>query len=178
PLTYEDLCVAVTVNAARAVGWQGSVGSIGPGRYADVVVIKGEKGDPWAKLVRATEREVRLVVVAGYARYGDKSVMESLGLPVSQLEPLTVGGQPKRLHLFREDDPLANLSFRDAVATLRKSMSRLRELDAELTASPFELTSVDEQFLLALDNEDPLEFDLAEAELLAAAELPESIELD
>jgi hypothetical protein len=128
--------------------------------------------------VRATERDVQMVLVQGYARYGDEDVMTQFGYPKNKLESLMVGGKKKRLYLSQEGDPLKSTGFADAVATLTDAMSRLRELEVEVTSAAFELSSDEESFQLELDNEDFSEVDFMEAELAAPPELPESIALD
>ncbi|HKQ79627.1 MAG TPA: amidohydrolase family protein [Blastocatellia bacterium] len=177
-LTFRDLCAAVTCQAANIVGWGEALGVIKNGKLADLVVIAGVDGDPYEKLVRATEREVALVIINGHARYGDKDIIAEFGFPATQLEAITVGGKAKRLHLMRQGDPLEQLSFSKASDILHRSMSRLRELDADLTSSAFELAPGEEPFQLELDNDDFTGLEGFAEALAATIELPESIELD
>lgn len=177
-LSFEALCAAVTRNAALIVGWEDALGTIEDDKYADLLVIDGEEGDPYEKLVRATERNVQVVVVQGYARYGDEDLMKGFSYPKSKLESLKVGGKNKKLYLAQAGDPLKSLGFADTVTTLSDSMSRLRELEAEVTSAAFELSSDEEPFQLELDNDDFAELEGMEPELAAEVELPESIELD
>ena len=67
-LSDEALVRAVTVNAARVVGWHEHLGVLRRGTLADVLVIHGADGDPYAHLVDATEEQVALVLVHGVAR--------------------------------------------------------------------------------------------------------------
>ncbi len=160
-------------------GWMGRMlGSIETGKYADLVVLDGQSDDPYDTLLNATEREVRLVMIAGYARLGDADVMSQFGLPEDTLESLTVGSREKQLNLQRGDVPLKKLGFGEATEALRTAMGRLREIDTELLAVPFELASGGEDSTLELDNDDFSEMDGLEVELAAAIEVPESIELD
>ncbi|MBD0325471.1 MAG: amidohydrolase family protein [Pyrinomonadaceae bacterium] len=177
-ISYEALCRAVTRDAATIVGWGGALGTIEDDKYADLIIICGNTGDPYESLVRATEREVQMVLVQGYARYGDEDVMTQFGYPKSKLESLVVGGKNKRLYLAQEGDPLKSTSFADALATLSDSMSRLRELETQVNSAAFELSSDEEPFQLELDNEDFDEVQWMEAELAAPPEMPESIALD
>ena len=57
-----ELVEMVTINPARALKWDHLVGSIEPGKLADLVVLDGHDGDPFEQLVRARESSVALVV--------------------------------------------------------------------------------------------------------------------
>jgi len=76
----------VTRNPARTLRWQDEVGSIGPGKTADLFVITkpvrppraGLPNSPYRNLIDATERDVRLVMVGGDPLVGDPEVMARL----------------------------------------------------------------------------------------------------
>ncbi|HEX8367387.1 MAG TPA: amidohydrolase family protein [Pyrinomonadaceae bacterium] len=176
-LTPRDLCAAVTRHAAEIASWGSALGSIENNKYADLIVIEGDDGDPYEKLLRATERDVRLVVINGYARTGDADVMNRFGFPAKQLEAVTVGGREKLLNLSRNNDPLGNLSFGRATDILKNSMSNLHEASLQASADAFALMSDEEPFQLLLDDEME-ETDEFDAELTADVPLPESIPLD
>jgi cytosine/adenosine deaminase-related metal-dependent hydrolase len=110
-LTFKDLAEAATTRAATAAAWHGHVGTIEVGKLADLLVLDAKHDDPYENLVRATEREVRLVTVGGIPRCGDQKLMRAAGLPDSKTEPLTVGGRKKRLHLDQPDSPLGTITF-------------------------------------------------------------------
>jgi cytosine/adenosine deaminase-related metal-dependent hydrolase len=175
-LIPRDLCAAVTSRAAEIAAWGTALGTIETGKYADLIVLAGDADDPYEKLLAATERDVRLVIINGYARCGDASVMNDFDLPNNQLEVLTVGGRDKRLNLFRKNDPLEKLSFREATSILSDAMSNLHEVNAALTADAFSLLSDEDEFQLLLDDDG--ESDESGAELTADIPLLESIPLD
>lgn len=177
-LSAQDLCAAVTRNAARAVGWGGALGTIEAGKYADLLVTDTVLGAPYENLLSATEREVRLVVVAGYPRYGDADLMEQYPPSDGKREELAVGGRGKRLYLAHPQSRLGGLTFAAALARLEEATSDLRALEAELAAAPFSLSAGADGFQLLLDNDDYPPAEPGEADLLAAAVLPESIPLD
>ena len=77
-LTSEDLVRAVTATAASLMGWEQQLGRIADGALADLLVIGARDGDPWDRLVEATEADVDLVVVGGIPRYGSKTLMQHL----------------------------------------------------------------------------------------------------
>jgi 5-methylthioadenosine/S-adenosylhomocysteine deaminase len=76
----------VTRNPARTVRWYDKVGSIEPGKTADLLVVAdprhvpraGMPDSPYRSLIDATERDVRLVLVGGEPVAGDVSVMSEL----------------------------------------------------------------------------------------------------
>jgi 5-methylthioadenosine/S-adenosylhomocysteine deaminase len=77
----------VTINPAMTVRWDDHVGSIEPGKAADLLVIDappttgGKEGipqSPYRRLIDATERDVDLVMVGGVAQAGTVGVMSSL----------------------------------------------------------------------------------------------------
>ena len=174
-LTAEDLCVAVTRHAAAAVKWDHMLGSLEAGKYADLLVIAGIGGDPNEALIKATEREVRLVAVAGVPRYGDVDLLAKFPTQRGQKqEALTVSDRAKGLRLDPSAGPLRGISFIAARARLTEAMGRLRELEAEVASEAFSLTAT-ENYQLLLDNEG--EEDSFEAQLLGVA-TPASIPLD
>lgn len=84
----------VTINAARALGLQAFLGSLEVGKKADLLVIAGDAADPYGSLLRATPRDVRLVMVGGAALYGDEAVMP-LGNPNPGCESWDICGGAK-----------------------------------------------------------------------------------
>jgi hypothetical protein len=129
-LSDRDLVDMVTRNPARALRWDHALGSLAPGRRADLLVLAGKAGDPYRRLVEATERSVVLVAVNGVVRYGQPRF-----LPPGS-EPLVVGGSRRALFLDQASvDPIvAELSFTEAVARLQDGLARLPELAAALEA--------------------------------------------
>jgi cytosine/adenosine deaminase-related metal-dependent hydrolase len=177
-LSQEDLVAAVTRNAARAVGWGEALGTIEKGKYADLLVTDTVADDPYDNLLRATEANVKLVVIAGYPRHGDAELMEQYPPSAGKREDLTVGGRAKQLYLEHPTAPLASLTFAEALAQLEEAVSRLHEIEAELAAAPFGLSVAGDDGGLLLDNDDYQPAEPGEPDLLAAAVLPESIPLD
>jgi cytosine/adenosine deaminase-related metal-dependent hydrolase len=74
-LTPERLFRMVTIDAARALGVDALLGSLEPGKRADIAVIGGDRADPYAALLAATPRDVRLVMVDGRALFGDSALI-------------------------------------------------------------------------------------------------------
>ena len=53
-LTPMQAIVAGTGTAAKLLGWEKDVGSIAPGRYADIVAVKGTRSGTSTRLRRST----------------------------------------------------------------------------------------------------------------------------
>lgn len=70
-LTPKDLFAMVTVNAAAAVALADKIGTLAPGYYADLMVVPRAGQDPFAALLAARPKDVRLTMVGGKILYGD-----------------------------------------------------------------------------------------------------------
>lgn len=88
-LTPQQLFRMATINPARALGLENVLGSIEVGKKADLMVIPGDLAAPYEALLRATPKDVRLVMVGGVALYGDAAVAP-LGPPTPGCEVLDV----------------------------------------------------------------------------------------
>ncbi|WP_106769324.1 amidohydrolase family protein [Paenibacillus faecalis] len=184
-----DLVRAVTADAAAVTGWQRHLGVLKAGAMADFLVIDGAGGDPYDHLIDATEADVKLVVVHGVARYGDRDFMQTLNVvPERPPEPLLVGGKQKAFQLFNPDSELSDLTVRDASEILRDAMADLPAFLAAVESDNARMISLGverpQPFVLELDNEyapnpnDLLEIP-AEPDLLADRDnIANSIDLD
>jgi cytosine/adenosine deaminase-related metal-dependent hydrolase len=77
-LRPRDLITAATTTAARILGLQDAVGSLTPGKSADILLVrKGDFGssvsdDPYAHiLLQTSARDIEMVMVAGRIRVRD-----------------------------------------------------------------------------------------------------------
>ncbi len=115
-------------NAARILKWEQGLGQVKDGMYADLLVIRKTTGDPYARLIEATEADVGLVVIDGVPRYGRKSLMQRL---VADLEPWKVGTQIQAFHLEKarlDATTVLDLPLKQAADLLRDGLNRLPEL--------------------------------------------------
>jgi 5-methylthioadenosine/S-adenosylhomocysteine deaminase len=62
----------ITVNPAKAFRVQDRLGSLEKNKIGDLLIIDGEKKDPYASLVNADFEDISLVFKAGMPMYGDK----------------------------------------------------------------------------------------------------------
>jgi 5-methylthioadenosine/S-adenosylhomocysteine deaminase len=181
--TDEDLVAMATRNAASILGWEG-VGSIEPGKRADLLAVRSEVGDPYGTLIESTESDVVLVTIEGVPRFGWPSLIRPSN-PAA--EPLRVGGADRLLNLADAagDPDVASLSLITATSTLRDALQRLPELAAAPVAALAAAEEGAPTWRLALDEIEDTGFALrttlpGERELLEAAppiQLP-SLELD
>lgn len=185
-LSDENLVRAVTADAARVVGWHPELGVLQQGARADLLAIEGVGGDPFAQLVRATEPAIQLVVVDGVPRFGAWPLVRSLHPgPESQLERLTVRGQPRALYLQSPGSPLNDLTLARAMEDLREALDDLpafRERVEGERERLFALGVDAPRFTFVLDQEfEPggVEADAREARAgFKADDLPRRIALD
>ncbi len=151
-----ELVAMATINAARLLKWDAALGSIEPGKRADLVVIDGQTGDPYDSLLDARETTVTLVVINGIPRYGSTRLMKKFG---DDGEPLRVGQSSRALNLKQATaDPVVGvLSLSDATERLADALQRLPELGSShrvaqgaRAASPN--APQDERWFLELDH--------------------------
>jgi 5-methylthioadenosine/S-adenosylhomocysteine deaminase len=80
---------------ALARVWPHPVGRPVPGAVADLVVVAHRTPDVYANLIGATERDIRLVLVGGAARYGTPSLMRQAG--AAHPTPIRVAGRSRQI---------------------------------------------------------------------------------
>lgn len=69
-LSAQRLFDMVTLDAARALGVDGMLGSLEVGKRADLVIARMDPSQPYASLLTASPRDVDLVMVDGKPLYG------------------------------------------------------------------------------------------------------------
>lgn len=130
-----DLVAMATRDAAAILKWDKALGSLEPGKRADLVVFAGKTGDPYETLIAAKETAIRLVMINGVARYGMPGLMKTLG---AQGETLRVGGLARCLYLAQQtaDPDVASLTLGAARTALRQALRQLPALALELEQAP------------------------------------------
>lgn len=127
----EELVYMATINAARILKWDSVIGSIEPGKRADLIAVNGQKGDDYLRLINARETSLTLVVINGFARVGQKRLMTSFG---SGTEEIRVGRSRRILNLAQKTThPLVrDLTLKEATERLVSAMHDLPELAGKL----------------------------------------------
>jgi cytosine/adenosine deaminase-related metal-dependent hydrolase len=123
----EELVAMATINAARMLKWDQALGSLEAGKRADLLVVNGRQGDPYAHLIEARETTVTLVVINGDFRYGQPRLMDLFS---DETEDIKVGSSNRKLNLLEEGaDPIVGaLTLAAAEAILRDGLLRIKEL--------------------------------------------------
>jgi 5-methylthioadenosine/S-adenosylhomocysteine deaminase len=156
-----ELVAMATRTAAEILKWDGALGSLEADKRPDLLVIDGDSGDPYQQLLQATEREVKLVFIAGVARYGEQTLVTALG--GQGLEPIQVAGQARVLNLRQQtaDPVVGQITLAEAKDRLEQALADLKQLaeQAEQQGSPLQrMLAAPEgevQWGLALDELEP-----------------------
>ncbi|MGB8381157.1 MAG: amidohydrolase family protein, partial [Dermatophilaceae bacterium] len=115
PLPAAELVAMVTTVAASMTGLGEHLGSLAPGRPADLVVLERHTDDPYENVCLADPSWVELVCIGGDVTYGRADWFAALSgnAAASTIEDLTAWGKPMRLDTgFQSpgDDPTPPLS--------------------------------------------------------------------
>ena len=132
--TAEEIVAMATINAAKILKWDSVLGSVEPGKRADLIAVNGQKGDNFLRLIEARETSVTLVVINGIPRLGQKRLMKQFG-PGS--EEIMVGRSRRILNLAQETShPLVrNLTLTEATKRLREALRDLPRLAENLDSA-------------------------------------------
>lgn len=100
PPIFDDaeLVRMATLVPAQLAKVDDKIGSLRPGLYADILLIRKTSVAPYYALIHTDPRDVRLVMVNGVPLYGDLELMNQL-LPAEQLERITICSKTKALHI-------------------------------------------------------------------------------
>jgi len=77
-LTDRQMVEMVTTSPAKSLNWCNRIGSLRPGLFADIAVIRGTASQPYRSLIHATEGDVLLTTVDGDPLYGKPEWMALL----------------------------------------------------------------------------------------------------
>lgn len=124
-LADRDLVAMATSTPARLLGWQTLLGSLEAGKRADLIVVRGTTGDPYQRLLGATEADLDLVMINGSPRAGIAGLMHRFGVAAG--EALRVGRRPKLLNLTQPDanPDVAAISVVEAIDRLSGALADL-----------------------------------------------------
>lgn len=147
-----DLVAMATVEAAKILRWQKLLGSLEPGKRADLLVVKLADEDPYAGLLSARETDIQLVVINGVPRFGTASLMKAAGF--DQTEKVSIGSAERRVHLqqLHVDEAVGRITFGVAHDTLEDALHRLPEFAKKVDAKRRGAVATDpERWHIALD---------------------------
>lgn len=147
-----DLVRMATIGAATLLDWHDTLGSLEPGKRADLIAIKSTASRYHQALVEATERDITLTMIGGIPVYGQPDLITP-SAPAA--EQLTVGGEPRlaNFHTPGADPTVTAITLADATHTLTDALAHLPDLAAQhrpaLVAEP--APRAEEAMTLALD---------------------------
>jgi cytosine/adenosine deaminase-related metal-dependent hydrolase len=93
----KQLVQMVTSGAAAIAGLADKLGTLAPGRPADLVVFERRHPDAYENIVSAEPSWVELVAIGGDLTYGRTDWITALSDEAAQLQPLLAWGQPMLL---------------------------------------------------------------------------------
>jgi hypothetical protein len=106
----QDIVRMVTRNPAISIGWDGYVGHIATGLYADIAVFDKLDADPYWSLLNSTEKDVKLVLINGEPVYGEVEYMQALKPGDCEIITAPCGLQ-KAIDVTNESVTLGNETF-------------------------------------------------------------------
>jgi len=112
-----ELCRMVTASPAEALGWEDRLGRVAPGLHADLVVLTRRDRSLPRSLIRATERDVRLVLIDGRPLYGTPGLMRSAGAD-GDAEAITVAGLRRAVRTVNPALGAEDLTWRQTLERL------------------------------------------------------------
>jgi cytosine/adenosine deaminase-related metal-dependent hydrolase len=123
----------VTANPAKTLRWTEEVGSIEPGKYADLLVItrpdqpsaEGIPNSPYRNLIDATEKDVQLVLVNGEPIAGNVPVMATLKPGDYEVVTSTDGCFQKAIDVTNPAVPLGTETFAQIELALRDGLNAM-----------------------------------------------------
>ncbi len=125
--TDEQLIRTVTTDAAKILHWDKKIGSLEKGKKADLIVLRGKKGEPCTNLINSNEHQIILVVIDGWPRFGYKRFLGKFDVT---LEKVRIGTYTRYMNLKNESENIIDIdvSFKDAQKKLIKGMRDLPQL--------------------------------------------------
>ena len=136
----QQLCEMLTINPAAALEWTDQTGQLRQSLEADVLVVDQRDGDPYRNLIECTEREVRLVLVGGKARYGLSSLMRAAKAEAT--ESIAEAGRGRAISLAGGEDSMTWSNVVKSLEAVRADpQAALHDADRARAAGeqPFEL---------------------------------------
>jgi 5-methylthioadenosine/S-adenosylhomocysteine deaminase len=129
--TDAEIIAMATRSAASILQWQDALGTLEAGKRADLLVIAGQKGNPYTALIEAPETSISLVIINGVARYGTPSLMQHLS---AKGENIRVGGRSRTVYFEQAtaDPDVEAISLSEARDRLAQAFKTLPDLAREL----------------------------------------------
>jgi 5-methylthioadenosine/S-adenosylhomocysteine deaminase len=135
--TDTELVQMVTTVPAILARLDYNIGSLEPGHFADLLVVRSSEKNAYHALLHASPADVRLVTVGGSPLYGDDDLMRALA-PSAQLQALQVCGVAKSLDFETETTAqgAAPKTWKQIIDELTRELTRWSLTPPQLTPCP------------------------------------------
>ena len=120
-ISTQQLFEMATAVPARIAKIDDKVGSLAPGLYADLFIVRGDTTKPFDTLASAKPQDVSLVVINGVPIYGAKDYLEAAG--ASAAETVTLCGQAKAISSKAIPGKFADITARLTVAMAAEKLT-------------------------------------------------------
>ncbi|SDD61718.1 Cytosine/adenosine deaminase [Pricia antarctica] len=126
--TDEELVQMVTSNPAKILGWENVLGSLQVGMKADMLIVRGYQGNPYKKLINATEKHLLGVFINGVPRCVQKRILNRFDFDTPDIEKFKIENVTRYIYL-KESDPENILDGISLKASQNKIASGLQNLN-------------------------------------------------
>ena len=132
--TNEELVRMVTSNPAKILGWESALGALKEGAKADLLVVHGYTGDPYKKLIDATERSLIAIFINGVARCAQNRIIKKFNFELADIEEFKIESSKRYLYLkeANADTALPSISLAEATDTISNGLQNLDRLALDL----------------------------------------------
>jgi hypothetical protein len=119
-ITDEQLWEMTTKNPAEIAGMDDQLGSIAPGKAADLLIVQKGSGTAYRSIIDAKPSDVLLTVVGGEIFYGEESMVKAAGA-TREFETVDACGTPRLLSVQEKDDRIVegSKSLADITGTMK-----------------------------------------------------------
>jgi len=121
--TPADLVRMATSNPATLAGLSAQLGSIMPGKRADLLILRTAGGSAYDALLTTTPADVQLVIINGRPIYGDPTLLQQVN-PDARPEQLAVCGTTKAIDMS-DSDAGQGISVHTTLETLEHALQQL-----------------------------------------------------
>lgn len=122
-----DIVSMATRNPAAILKWDGKLGTLANGKFADLLVVNGQDGDPYDHLIKSREQDIALVTIGGQPHYGSKKTMQQAG---GTGEDLVIGGTARLIDFtsLDQDPGIEKITLAEATSRLNAALGDLGTL--------------------------------------------------
>jgi 5-methylthioadenosine/S-adenosylhomocysteine deaminase len=146
-----ELVEMVTINPAKAIGWDDRIGLIAPGHVADIVVFDHLDDDPYRNLILSTEKNLKLSIINGKPRLGDPKLLSELGIVVP--ETFGIKSRKKGIDILEAGIEYGNITLRQVKTTLRGTMRNPQKATTKLSKQLMRMAPSEQPLRLIIEDD-------------------------